>query len=308
MNSQKPRVAIGMPVYNGEVYIEFAIELILAQTFTDFDFIISDNASTDRTKEICLSFAARDSRVHYYRNATNLGAAPNYNRVFQLSSNEFFKWADYDDLIAPDFLEKCIAVMDQDTGVVLCFPSARVIDENGAVLGDHHFKSVTSSPDARIRFRNLALYPDMAYQVSGLMRSSAIKKTALHGSYPSSDLVLLAELSLQGRFFEIHEPLFFPRYHAAQSTKGTLSVERNRVVFFDTSNAGKILLPKWMLLFGFLRAIKNSPLGARANFYCYLQMVRWILKPDHFRALGKDLLLAIQTAILRPFFLVQQKQ
>jgi glycosyltransferase involved in cell wall biosynthesis len=308
MSNQKPRIAIGMPVYNGEKYIESAISSILAQTFIDFHFIISDNASTDRTQEICLSYAAKDSRIHYYRNETNFGAAPNYNRVFHLSSNEFFKWADYDDLLAPEFLSKCIEVMDRDPDIVVCFPSARVIDENGAVLGDHQYKSDTSSPDARIRFQNLALYPDMAYQVSGLMRSALIKKTTLHGSYPSSDLVLLAELSLYGRFYEIPEPLFFPRYHSAQSTKGALSVERSRVVFFDTSNAGKILLPKWMLLFGFLRAIWNGPVDLGAKMYCYLQMVRWVLRPAHFRALGKDILLAIQKIVLHPFSSFHRKK
>lgn len=308
MINQKPRIAIGMPVYNGEKYIESAILSILAQTYTDFEFIVSDNASTDRTREICLAYAASDSRVHYYCNESNLGAAPNYNRVFQLSSNEFFKWADYDDLLAPEFLSKCIAVMDQDPDIVLCFPSVRVIDETGVILGDHQFKSITSSPRARIRFQNLALYPDMAYQVSGLMRSSAIKKTALHGSYPSSDLVLLAELSLHGGFYQIPEALFFPRYHSAQSTKGALSVERSRVVFFDTSNAGKILLPKWMLLFGFLRAIRNGPLSIGDKLYCYFQMTRWFLKPDHFRALGKDLLLFIQKIITRLFLLFQKKK
>src|SRR5215216_2482679 len=192
MNNHKPKIAVGMPVYNGERYIESAITSILGQTYTDFELIISDNASTDRTQEICSAYATRDSRIRYSRNSVNLGAAPNYNLVFELSSSEFFKWADYDDLLAPEFLSKCIEVMDEDSGIVLCFPSARVIDESGNVLGDHQFMSLTDSPEASIRFRNLALYPDMAYQVSGLMRSSAVKKTALHGSYPSSDLVLLA--------------------------------------------------------------------------------------------------------------------
>ena len=297
MSNHNPPIAIGMPVYNGEKYIEAAINSILGQTYGDFEYFISDNASTDRTQEICLTYASRDGRIHYSRNATNLGAAPNYNRVFQLSSSEYFKWADYDDLLASDFLHKCIEAMNRDLDAVVCFPLARVIDENGTVLGDHHSKSDTSSPEARIRFRNLVLQPDMAYQVSGLIRSSALKRTALHGSYPSSDLVLLAELSLQGRFHEIQEPLFFPRYHSAQSTKGYLSVERNRVVFFDTSNAGKILLPKWLILFGSLKAIRKAPVSPYVKLYSYLQMIRWVLRPDHLRALAKDVLLAIQRSI-----------
>ena len=304
MNDDKPQVSIGMPVYNGEKYIEETINSILAQTFTDFELIISDNASTDRTPEICQSYMTRDHRVRYFHNQENLGAAPNYNRVFNLSTGKYFKWADYDDLLAPEFLAKCVAVLDQNPEIVLCFPLARVIDEEGAVLGDHQYKSDTSSPRPELRFRNLVLNPEMAYQVSGLMRSNEVRKTALHGSYPSSDLVFLEELSLYGKFYEFPEYLFFPRYHSAQSTKGTLSVERSRVVFFDTSNRGKILLPKWMLLFGHLRAIHRGPLNVFGKLYCYLQMVRWILRPDHIRALGKDLLLAARQrfnqAVSRP--------
>ena len=137
--------------------------------------------------------------------------------------------------------------MEHDPDIVLVFPLARVIDENGEVLGDYEYKSDTSSPERRIRFRNLVLEPDTAYQVSGLMRSNAVGKTALHGSFPASDLVFLAELTFYGRFCELPEPLFFPRYHADQSAQ-VIPVERNRVVFFDTSNRGKITLPKWQYL------------------------------------------------------------
>ena len=104
MSENEPRVSIGMPVYNGEKYLEEAIQSILAQTYSDFELVISDNASTDKTQEICLEYAARDSRVRYHRNEKNLGAAPNYNRTFELSTGQYFKWADYDDLLAEEFL------------------------------------------------------------------------------------------------------------------------------------------------------------------------------------------------------------
>jgi glycosyltransferase involved in cell wall biosynthesis len=296
-----------MPVYNGEKYIEAAIEAILAQTYTDFEFIISDNASTDRTPEICQAYAARDQRIRYYHNNRNLGAAPNYNRAFELSTGEYFKWADYDDVIAPDFLTKCVEVLDHNPDVVLCYPLSRVIDEHGSILGDYSYKAYADSPNPHIRFRDFTLNPDAGYQVSGLIRASAIKKTTLHGSYPASDLVFLAELTLYGRFYELREPLFFPRYHSNQSTKGVQTVERDRVVFFDTSNQGKIMLPKWSLLAGFLKAIKNGPLSASAKLYCYWQMIHWVLKPDHFRALGKDVLLALNKWVVRTFHKTKSK-
>ena len=301
MNNEKPRVSIGMAVFNGEKYIEETLDSILAQTYRDFELIISDNASTDRTQEICQTYAAKDRRIRYSRNSKNLGAAPNYNRTVELARGQYFKWADHDDLLGPDFIAKCIEVLDQHPEAVLCFPRVSVINEYGTVLGDHKYKSDTSSLQPQVRFRNLVLNPDTGYEVSGLMRVSAMRQTGLIASFPASDLVFLAELALHGQFIELTETLFFPRYHPHQSTKGELTVERDRVVFFDTSNAGKILLPKWLYLFGYLWAINNAPLSGAQRLYCYFQMVRWCLKPDHFRALGKDVLLALNKLLVRTF-------
>jgi glycosyltransferase involved in cell wall biosynthesis len=290
--SATPRVSIGVPVYNGQRYLAQALDSILAQTFGDFELIVSDNASTDATSDICQRYVRADPRVAYHRNPHNLGAAPNYNRAFTLARAPYFKWADYDDLLAPDLLERCVEVLDRDADVVLVYPRSREIDEHGLAIGDYRYKADASSPDPKIRFRNIVLRPDTAYQVSGLMRSDAVRRTRLHGSFPASDLVFLAELAFYGRFHEIDAPLFFPRYHPDQSTKGAGTIERNRVVFFDTANAGRLLLPKWQYLGAYLTAIGRSPLGAPAKLYCAAQVARWVAMPDHFRALGKDVLLA----------------
>src|SRR5690242_8968780 len=107
-----PKVTVGMPVYNGERYMRFALDSLLAQDFQDFEIVISDNASTDRTSEICAEYAARDSRVRYHRNATNIGASPNYNRTFELARGQYFKWCAHDDVCLPSFLSKCVATME----------------------------------------------------------------------------------------------------------------------------------------------------------------------------------------------------
>ena len=133
------------------------------------------------------------------------------------------------------------------------------------------------------------------------MRSSVIKKTALHRSYPGSDLVLLAELSLYGEFYEYPESLLFPRIHP-QQTWITTPVERDRVLFYDTSLKGKVLLPKWEYLFGYLRAIRHAPLSSFARSQCLPTVLRWVIKPDHFRAMGKDALLAARQLFIRAFF------
>ena len=80
-----PRVSIGLPVYNGDNFVGQAIESLLAQTYEDIELIVSDNASTDGTEDICRTFAAQDERVRYFRNAENIGLVRNYNQTFTLS-------------------------------------------------------------------------------------------------------------------------------------------------------------------------------------------------------------------------------
>ncbi len=288
-----PIVTVGLPVYNGEKYLEPTIESILRQAWTDFELIICDNCSTDRTPEICQAYAVSDGRIRYFRSVKNLGAAPNYNRVYSLSRSRYFKWADYDDLLDPEFLARSVEVLEQNPEAVVCFPRARLINEEGAVISDYDPLPDTSSPKAHIRFRNLVLAPHIAVQSMGLMRSATVRETTLHGSFPSSDEVFLAEMALRGRFVEIPERLLSVRIHPQQSTRGALALQRSRVTFFDTSLSGKTVLVKWLYLRACLRAIHQAPLGVFSRLYCYMQMARWSLRYRTLRALCKDGFLAV---------------
>ena len=100
--SAAPRLSIGLPVYNGEKYITDSIEALLGQSYTDFELIISDNASTDSTGDICRRYEKEDSRVRYFRQPQNIGLAPNHNFVVHEARGELFKWAANDDLYARD--------------------------------------------------------------------------------------------------------------------------------------------------------------------------------------------------------------
>jgi glycosyltransferase involved in cell wall biosynthesis len=126
-----PRVSFGMPVYNGAKTIASALESILGQTFADFEVIISDNASTDATSGIAQDFCKADRRIQYFRNERNLGAHPNFNRAFTLSRGEYFKWAAHDDVIASDYLEKCVRVLDEDSTFVMCCSYGMYVDVDG---------------------------------------------------------------------------------------------------------------------------------------------------------------------------------
>ncbi len=270
MKNHQPRVSIGMPVYNGELFIKDAIDSILAQTFEDFKLIISDNASTDKTEEICREYAARDIRISYYRNEKNLGAAKNFNRVFELSSGEYFKWAAADDIIAPDFLAKAVEILDRDPSIILCQSKVKLIDKNdhfrdqyGIILGDYdatkirfriNGKCIRDYEDAKIhlnmqmnnlsshqpskRFGDLILTKHhWCFEVFGLIRSHILKQTSLIGSYVGSDRVLLAHLGLLGRFAEIPDFLFYNRDHAKRTAYyAPLYLQLD---WYDTSKKGK---------------------------------------------------------------------
>ncbi len=131
-----PRVTVGLPVYNGEKFLGEAIESVLDQTFEDFELVISDNASTDATEEICRDYAARDRRVRYARAPQNRGAAWNFNRAFELAGGEYFKWLAHDDVIGPRYLARTVEALDHDASLVLCHSQTGIIDGEGELIAD----------------------------------------------------------------------------------------------------------------------------------------------------------------------------
>ena len=112
------KLSIGLPIFNGELFIHKAIESILAQTFKNFELIISDNASTDSTKQICEEFAKQDSRIRYFRQQSNIGIHKNFNFVLKQAKNEYFAWAAVDDHLDNDYMEKNIKILDSDKKIV----------------------------------------------------------------------------------------------------------------------------------------------------------------------------------------------
>jgi glycosyltransferase involved in cell wall biosynthesis len=300
MVNTKPKVSIGLPVYNAEKYLEEALDSIVAQTYTDFELIISDNASTDRTQEICLKYAQKDPRIRYYRNEKNLGGAPNYNYTFQLAKGEYFKWAAYDDNLAPEFLSRCVEALDQKPDIILSMTETKLIDEHGKRLRNIEYgKADGDFDDPKKRFRNFLLYNMSGNFLYSLIRTDVMAQTMLHGNFTSADLVFQAELTLYGRYYVVPEYLFLRRDHPEQSTKGIWKSERARAPWFDTSLEGKIVLPKWLFLFKCLKAIKRAPLNGYDRIRCYACMIEWILLRRTFWALWKDIFVAVQKFIYR---------
>ena len=297
MSDKKPRVSLGLPVYNGEAYLKEAIESVLAQTYKDFECIISDNASTDRTREICEQYAASDARIRYVRQPSNIGAGKNYNFVFDEARGEYFKWVAHDDIIAPEYVEKCVAALDSNKNLALAYSSFVDIDDNGKTLGTTR-RNFGTFPTPSARFRKLAELDYTCEEVFGLIPSHVLRKTDLIKNYTDSDRTLLAELGLYGTFYEVPEVLFFHRMHTNMSTK-LFSSWRDRMAWFAPALKGKITFPIWMQFFHYLEIIARTPLSFGNRISCYGTMVRWFWQ---FKLrLAKDILLAVLTFFRIPF-------
>lgn len=293
MNNHPPQVSIGLPVYNGERYIATAIESILAQTFTDFELIISDNASTDDTEAICRAFAAKDGRIHYHRSPVNRGASWNYNQTFDLSSGQYFRWHAADDAMEPELLAKSVAILDNQPEVVLVFTWVQDIDEEGNPLLLKKSGVGSRLPLPHQRFKGLSTVKPAfnCEEVFGMARRDILAKTKLIAPYSDSDRTLLAELGLYGPFYEIEEALFLHRLH----DNGSVVVNpdrQSRTAWFDTSKAGKLVFPSWRQLGELLAVIWRTPIGWQERIYCYMHMLSWVKRRR--RHLRRDLVWAIR--------------
>jgi len=279
MTRARPRVSVGIPVYNGERYLAAALESLRAQTYEDFELIISDNASIDRTPEIARSYAAQDRRVRYVRNAKNRGAAANFRHTVQLASGAYFRWAAADDISAPEFLTRCVEVLDREPRVVLAYPKTRFIDEHGRVTADYDDRLHLPQPRASDRFRALVDRLGYCNAIYGLMRTDVARSTRLLGSYFGADIVLLAELVLYGAFWEVPEFLFYRRFHEAAHSRMT-TIDQLKA-FWDPEDRGRIYFYTWRHLWEHARSVPRAPLDAAEKLRVASLLVRMALWRRH---------------------------
>jgi glycosyltransferase involved in cell wall biosynthesis len=289
------RVSIGVPVYNGERYLADALESLLAQSFKDFEIVISDNASTDATPEIGRAYQSKDPRVRYFKSEQNRGAAWNFNRAFELSTAPLFKWAACDDLHEERFLERCVEVLDRDGSVVLSHTYCTMIDERGAALQYDHTRDrfvggdgrpipradrnhIAEAAEPEVRFRDLLTHMWWCVPSFGVMRRDAFLKTSDHGDYWGADKVFLAELALQGRFCQVPEALFAKRVHDGCSYgKDTQELEEH------INTAGSQGLYHFMMFRNYLKIALTADLTLAQRTHCLLSVAGLTLRGGPWR-------------------------
>ena len=281
-------VSVAVPVFNCDRYLEAALESLLGQTYGDLDIVISDNASTDGTRDIVEHFAARDPRVRYLRNETNVGAAENFNRSFHAAAGELFQWLACDDRLEPTFVERAVLELSADPAAVLAFPWVTVVDEADRTLETWELDLAVDSQRPGERFREILLGWHNSFYVFGLMRVAALRRTKLILPHGHGDTILLARLSLLGPFRQVREHLFVSRRHDDQSNRMFVDPKARRgfdlaayVAWFDPEAKRKIGFPAWTVIEQYYRTLDGVDLDVSTRIECHRVLAHLALRFRH---------------------------
>lgn len=286
-----PRVSIAIPTYNCEKFIGQSIDSLLSQTFGDFELVISDNASTDGTEEICRRYAAADRRVRYVRRTDNIGGPGNFRYVFGLCTAEYHKWSTADDYWHPSFLQEAVAVLDRAPDVVLCYPRTQLISAEGEKIEDYGDNLELSDDSPRLRMRELYRRIGLCNAHLGLIRRNAMLKTRLIASHLASDVDFLGEMALLGKFRLLPDVRFYRRFHAASSSWAR-DDKQYQTAYYAPSAKGISGVDTWRR-FGYqFNMIGRSPLSISDKVALYSDVIRWMRwnRSVLFRELGGQFL------------------
>lgn len=224
-----PEVSLGLPVYNGEKYLAQALDSVLGQSHSDFELIVSDNASMDWSRDIIRGFARKDSRIRFYRQPFNIGIARNFNFIVRQARAPYFKYISANDEYAPELLAECLDVLRGDDTAVLCFGRTRFIDDKGERRDLYEERAVADMQDPIARYDAIRSRLGLNTPIqSGVMRLAALRHCGDLGNYPNSDTVLTAALALYGRFAQLPQIHFFRRWgrEGASSLRSPLEIHR----------------------------------------------------------------------------------
>jgi glycosyltransferase involved in cell wall biosynthesis len=269
-----PRLSVGLPVYNGQNYLSKSLDALLAQSYSEFELIISDNASTDGTEEICRHYAAMDPRIRYLRQPRNIGAVPNHNFVLREARGELFKWASHDDLYGPDLLARCVEALEAHPNVVLSHADMAIIDEADEITQVYDYSLATDSPQAPERFRSL-LRTDGGDDEYGVIRTDVLRRVSPYPSYYNAGRPFIAEIALHGPFYQVPELLYFRRDHPDRGDR--LPTIRAVCANMDPRRADHTTIRLLSgYVWGYVTAIRRAPLSAADRRRCYRYFCAWL--------------------------------
>jgi glycosyltransferase involved in cell wall biosynthesis len=284
MADGKPLVSIGMPIYNEGPYLRKALDSLLGQEYQHIEIIITDNASQDDTESICREYAARDGRVRFVRNETNVGAIENFNLAFRLSTGDYFMWASGHDLRTAGSISKCVEVMERDRGVVLCYPEIVHIDRDGNVTeAFSDFQTTFHRPADKVGRLMCFLFSDCSADIIyGLLRRGAVRDIVHLQPVYAGDCVVLIRLSLAGSFAQVRGEFLYIRNQRGVGETEDDRIKRYQKSWFPGGTPPRRWFPFWGLVRGCLASVSRErvPLGRKVALYVGLLL--WLSRTRPF--------------------------
>jgi len=281
------KLSIGMPVYNGELFIERAIESILSQTFTDFELIISDNASTDSTQEICQSFSKKDNRIRIFKQEKNIGIHRNFYFLLSQAKGKYFAWTAVDDYLDKDFMEKNLKVLESHDSIVSSIGKivpygteslkidSKLVDTSNYpkflknyVKRGRHKKMMDAGPvsgDINTKIRNLLGITKSLGRWYGVHRTEQLKQCIVKKPFINVEVAVFLNLLRLGDFYEESSTTLY-EFDEGVSSRGIINMAKN-----SEHNLFEIIFPfypftKWLIQnFGILTYMRNFDILLKMN-------------------------------------------
>ena len=244
-----------MPVFNGGDLLKMALDSLLAQEYSDFELIVSDNASTDSTEKLCREYAGRDNRIRFFRRDHNYGMTDNGRYVLSVAQGEYFMFAAHDDQWYPQYIGSCVEKLDANPALAMVCPAVEFFAPDGTVLDIPYPPLHTVGMGLRERVASIFHEINAGFNAYGLYRRAVLEKLDLNIECFASDVVFLLQLMFLGEVEHIPKKLFRYRF-----VKRTMQDHIQRV---NARAAEKHPTKLYTILtINLLRAIFNAPVSA----------------------------------------------
>jgi glycosyltransferase involved in cell wall biosynthesis len=258
--SPRPAVTVGIPVFNGARFIRQAIESVLAQTFTDYELLISDNASVDDTAAICGEFAANDRRIRFVQQEKNRGPFWNLKFVTDRATGRLLVWLAHDDALHRLFIEECVAYLDRNPRAVIVTGDFRIVDESGNQVDMEILRSIREDipwVQRCSQFFHYPIFSNVFYAFYGMMRADDCR-TALsrikEPKYMSQiELPVLSRLATVGEITSLPTVLRDYRrvstslYHSETNSLSRKSIYAKSII--QTGHISRLIVDQLSVLF-----------------------------------------------------------
>lgn len=195
--TNNPLVSVGMPIFNESRYLREALEALVKQDYPNIELIISDNASTDATPEICREFAEKYDWIRYHRFEVNKGPAKNFNTVLENATGMYFMWAAGHDLWSSNYLSACVTLLESHPNAMIAYGCSNWIDDQGEPFGREYGWVDTRGINVLARYFTI-LWGNM-HPILGVIRTEALLSSPIINTV-GTDLIILSHLILMGDF------------------------------------------------------------------------------------------------------------